>query len=54
MAHEYYGVAPEVAMEWRRDGTNVRAIMTREYHAREHDDRRGGDHDEHARKHHHD
>jgi hypothetical protein len=34
MAHEYYGVAPEVAMDWRRGGTNVQQIMTREYHTR--------------------
>jgi hypothetical protein len=34
MAHEYYGVSPEVAMNWRRDGRNVQEIMTREYHTR--------------------
>lgn len=34
MAHEYYGVAPEVAMDWRRGGSNVEVIMTREYRNR--------------------
>jgi len=34
MAHEYYGVAPEVAMDWRRGGSNVEVMMTREYHSR--------------------
>jgi len=43
MAHEYYGVAPEVAMDWRRGGSNVQVIMTREYHSRH----RGGGHDDH-------
>jgi hypothetical protein len=56
MAHEYYGVAPEVAMDWRRNGSNVQAIMTREYHTRHrvpkyHDDdgddrRHGNPHDD--------
>jgi hypothetical protein len=51
MAHEYYGVAPEVAMDWRRGGSNVEAIMTREYHSR-HGDDRGNDHDSnHGNKH---
>ena len=40
MAHEYYGVAPEVAMDWRRRGSNLQVIMTREYHTRHHE---GGD-----------
>jgi len=44
MAHEYYGVAPEVAMDWRRGGSNVEVIMTREYHSRHQDDRYS-DHD---------
>ena len=44
MAHEYYGVSPETAMEWRRDGASVRSIMTREYRTRHgHDERRGPD-----------
>jgi hypothetical protein len=34
MAHEYYGVDPEIAMDWRRDGADVRSIMTREYRSR--------------------
>jgi hypothetical protein len=42
MAHEYYGVSPDVAMNWRRDGCDVRKMMTREYHTRHHD---GGRHD---------
>ncbi len=37
MAHEYYGVAPEVAMNWRRGGSSVEVIMTREYHTRHYD-----------------
>jgi len=47
MAHEYYGVNPEVAMSWRRDGTDVRKIMTREYRNRHHrdNDRAGRDYD---------
>ena len=46
MAHEYYGVAPEVAMDWRRGGTNVQEIMTREYHTRHRVPKyRGGDDD---------
>ena len=49
MAHDYYGVSPEVAMNWRRDGCDVRKMMTREYHSRHHDDGRhdhDGDHGE--------
>jgi hypothetical protein len=38
MAHEYYGVTPEVAMNWRSNGANVKTIMTREYHTRHQDD----------------
>lgn len=34
MVHEYYGVSPEVAMEWRRGGDNLRTIMSREYRNR--------------------
>jgi hypothetical protein len=40
MAHEYYGVPPETAMDWRRNGSNVQIIMTREYR-----NRHRGDHD---------
>jgi hypothetical protein len=40
MAHEYYGVTPEVAMDWRRGGADVRTIMTREYRSRHQDDGR--------------
>jgi hypothetical protein len=36
MAHDYYGVSPQVAMDWRRNGTKVNVIMTREYRARHH------------------
>jgi hypothetical protein len=52
MAHEYYGVAPEVAMNWRRDGSSVQVIMTREYRQRHHDDRAYHGHDSHKTKHH--
>jgi hypothetical protein len=34
MSHEYYGVTPEIAMNWRRSGADVRTIMTREYRSR--------------------
>ncbi len=34
MASEYYGVSPETAMRWRRDGGNVRNVMVRQYHQR--------------------
>jgi hypothetical protein len=34
MAHEYYGVPAETAMDWRRGGGDVRQMMTREYHQR--------------------
>ena len=44
MAHEYYGVAPEIAMDWRRDGARVDVIMAREYRGR-HGGGHGGDHD---------
>jgi hypothetical protein len=39
MAHEYYGVTPETAMDWRRNGSDVQVIMTREYehHRRDRD-----------------
>ncbi len=47
MAHEYYGVAPEVAMNWRRGGSDLRVIMTREYHSRH----RGRGHDDHDSQH---
>jgi hypothetical protein len=56
MAHEYYGVTPEVAMNWRRDGSNVQAIMTREYRQRHRDDHgyhdHDSDHDSRHNKHH--
>jgi hypothetical protein len=68
MAHEYYGVSPEVARNWRRGGCDVRTMMTREYRSRHrdgarHDDDRhdrrqhdhGDDHDsDHHGKHHRD
>ncbi len=52
MAHEYYGVSPEVAMDWRRNGESTRTIMNREYrsrhgHGHDHDD----DHGEHGHGH---
>ena len=44
MAHEYYGVSPEVAMDWRRNGESTRTIMNREYRSRHgHGDREAGD-----------
>ncbi len=53
MAHEYYGVSPEVAMNWRRNG-DVRTVMTREYRSRhdEHERRGNGDNDDQGDKHH--
>jgi hypothetical protein len=51
MAHEYYGVAPEVAMNWRRDGSNVQVMMTREYRQRHHDDVAERGHDSHEKHH---
>jgi hypothetical protein len=48
MAHEYYGVTPAVAMNWRSRGANVRTIMTREYRTRHREDGRG-DHDDRGR-----
>jgi hypothetical protein len=56
MAHEYYGVSPEVARNWRRDGGDVRTMMTREYRSRHRDEGRH-DHDgrgdgKHHGKHH--
>jgi hypothetical protein len=44
MAHEYYGVTPEVAMNWRRTGTSTRTIMTREYRSRHRNDDRDDQH----------
>jgi hypothetical protein len=54
MAREYYGVSPEVAMNWRKSGCDVRTMMTREYHSRHQDDRHDhggdrGDHGDHGR-----
>ena len=34
MLHEYYGVAAEVAMQWRADGRDVKKLMTGEYRNR--------------------
>jgi hypothetical protein len=56
MAHEYYGVSPDVARNWRREGCDVRTMMTREYHTRHRDEGRH-DHDgrgdgKHHGKHH--
>ena len=54
MAHEYYGVAPETAMDWRRGGANVQAIMTREYHERHGDKQHGKQDGKRRGKHHED
>jgi hypothetical protein len=52
MAHEYYGVPPQVAMDWRRSGTQMNVIMTREYHSRHrHDNDRADRHDRDGRDH---
>jgi hypothetical protein len=51
MAHEYYGVTPAVAMNWRKGGASMKTIMTREYRVRHGEDRRG-DHDQRGRDHH--
>lgn len=40
MAHEYYGVSVDVAMEWRSGGKDLRVLMTDEYgrrHGNPHD-----------------
>lgn len=42
IAHEYYGVPVETAMQWRRDRGNVRKVMVREYRGR-HDGKDRGD-----------
>lgn len=34
MAHEYYGVPVETAMQWRSSGKDVRTVMTGEYRKR--------------------
>jgi hypothetical protein len=34
VAHEYYGVSIETAMEWRIDGTNLRDLMSDQYEKR--------------------
>jgi len=55
MAHEYYGVTPEIAMDWRRGGADVRTIMTREYRTRHRDDGRNeGDRDDRGHGNRHD
>lgn len=43
MCHEYYRVSPEVAMDWRRGGEDVRSIMTHQYRTRH---REGGNDDD--------
>ena len=50
MVHDYYGVAPEVAMDWRRDGTNVKVIMNREYRSRHDHGQRGRGNDKYQHK----
>jgi hypothetical protein len=54
MAHDYYGVSPEVAMDWRRDGNDVRVIMNREYRSRHDHGHRGDNGDKHRNEHDHD
>jgi len=54
MAHDYYGVSPEVAMDWRRNGTDCRTIMTREYRTRHRSDDRQAKNREHGHDDHHD
>ena len=54
MAHEYYGVSPEVAMNWRRGGCDVRTMMTREYRTRHHEDARHDHDDDRGDRRHHD
>jgi hypothetical protein len=34
MVHEYYGVSVETAMQWRSSGSDLRVLMTNEYHKR--------------------
>ena len=46
MAHDYYHVAPQVAMDWRREGRDTRDMMNREYRNRH---QGGGDHGHHDR-----
>ncbi|HEX4825338.1 MAG TPA: hypothetical protein VFV19_13620 [Candidatus Polarisedimenticolaceae bacterium] len=41
MAHDYYHVTPQVAMDWRREGRDTREMMNREYRSRHHGE---GDH----------
>ena len=43
MAHEYYGVSPEVAMQWRHSDGNIQTMMARRY--RDRHEHEGGDHD---------
>lgn len=57
MAHDYYGVSPQVAMDWRRSGASVDTIMSREYrqrHGRDATEHHGGgrDGDGHGGKNH--
>ena len=44
MAHEYYGVPVETAMDWRRSGRDVRRVMVGEYKGRHDKAKGGGDH----------
>jgi hypothetical protein len=47
MAHDYYHVTPQVAMDWRRQGHDVSNMMNREYRSRHgngHDHDRDNDH----------
>lgn len=51
MAHDYYGVSPQTAMDWRRDGSSVEIIMTREYRNHGHDRDSRDAHNDHGRGH---
>jgi hypothetical protein len=44
MAHEYYGVPVNVAMDWRRGGRDVGFVMVSQYHARHGKGRAGEGH----------
>ena len=46
MAHDYYRVSPQVAMDWRRDGHDVSEMMNREYRQRHGHGNGNEDHDQ--------
>jgi len=47
--HEYYRVPVQTAMDWRRNGEDVRMITTRQYHERHGKGDHGGNDDEQGR-----